>query len=724
MKGVSIPQTVAGFARTGGLADQRLGKPPNRTRLSIVLAALPLLFALTAFGQQPTRDDAEQHYRRAQQALERKDYETAAEAWKAITALMPDLPEARANLGMIYHLQRKYEQAIREFREALRRNPRLQAAKVFLGIDYYLTSRPESAIDELADAVEMDPRNAEARKWLALSHLQAGNLGEAITEFKECQRLDSSDHELIFHLGRTYRKLSTQAFFVVRQDRFDSAWFYLFRGEQFTQQGDTGKALEELRPAARMEPRLPGVHYRIGKLLEARNQPLKAVESYIREVRNFPSHLPAATGLVRLLTQMGMEAEANRIRRLAETLHKDRPAALQALAAAAVDSPTARQDPLPEQDAQRIREALPDLQAGADSSWTDKAHAALLAGGPREALGLVRRAAADGNADQTEYQEARAYLDLGRLEEALQGFLALHNRHPTDAEFAFYVQKCAERLSAQSLESFASLEPNSYRTHQLRAEHHAAREEDDEAVEAYRQALAVNPEAAQLHLEIGTLHMKRRRYEEAIVAFQAELKNDPFSVPALARTGEAYFLTGKTNEAQKVSLRAIEINPKSAAAHKVLGQVGWEVSGIMTLSSGFPLGDIRVSPSRTGAFGGSARPDLVGDACLSSGRSRSERISRWVDENAFRHPEAFTFGSAPRNLNCRGDGWKNFDISITKHIPIKESVRAEFRAEFFNAFNRTQFRHPSTGFGGGSFGQVTSQENEPRIIQLALKIHF
>ena len=50
-------------------------------------------------------------------------------------------------------------------------------------------------------------------------------------------------------------------------------------------------------------------------------------------------------------------------------------------------------------------------------------------------------------------------------------------------------------------------------------------------------------------------------------------------------------------------------------------------------------------------------------------------------------------------------------------------MRAEFRAEFFNAFNRTQFRHPNMRLGGGAFGQVTSQENEPRIIQIALKIH-
>ena len=94
-----------------------------------------------------------------------------------------------------------------------------------------------------------------------------------------------------------------------------------------------------------MEPRLPGVHYRIGKLLEARDEPLKAVESYIREVRNFPSHLLAAAGLVRLLTQMGMETEATQIRRRAEELHSDRPAALRTLAAAATDLPGGPTEP-------------------------------------------------------------------------------------------------------------------------------------------------------------------------------------------------------------------------------------------------------------------------------------------------------------------------------------------------------------------------------------------
>ena len=101
------------------------------------------------------------------------------------------------------------------------------------------------------------------------------------------------------------------------------------------------------------------------------------------------------------------------------------------------------------------------------------------------------------------------------------------------------------------------------------------------------------------------------------------------------------------------------------------------------------------------------------------------KISQWVNPSAFAHPAPFTFGTTPRLLpSCRIDGIKNFDITIIKHIPIKESVRAEFRAEFFNAFNRPQFGAPNMTFGSGSFGQVTRQENLPRVIQLALKIHF
>ena len=167
---------------------------------------------------------------------------------------MPGMPEARSNLGLAYHLQKKYEAAIEQFQAALRQNPRLLAAKVFLGIDLYLTSRPVRAIAELEGARDLDPGNPLARKWLAMSYVQTGRYTHAIRELKDCRRLDPSDPEVVFHLGRVFRMLSTEAFLAVRSAGLESPWYFLLRGQKFTRQGDSRNALEELRHAARIAP--------------------------------------------------------------------------------------------------------------------------------------------------------------------------------------------------------------------------------------------------------------------------------------------------------------------------------------------------------------------------------------------------------------------------------------------------------------------------------------
>ncbi len=161
----------------------------------------------------------------------------------------------------------------------------------------------------------------------------------------------------------------------------------------------------------------------------------------------------------------------------------------------------------------------------------------------------------------------------------------------------------------------------------------------------------------------------------------------------------------------------------NSAVNKIVG--GWEVSGVMTYSTGFPLGQLFVTPDNTGSFGGSNRSDLIGNPCLSTGRPRGDRIDHWVNDKAFAFPAPFLFGSSPRTLpSCRMDGAKNFDISIIKQIPITERFGIEFRTELFNAFNRPQFMQPNMTLGSGQFGQVTTQENLPRVIQFGLKLRF
>ena len=59
-----------------------------------------------------------------------------------------------------------------------------------------------------------------------------------------------------------------------------------------------------------------------------------------------------------------------------------------------------------------------------------------------------------------------------------------------------------------------------------------------------------------------------------------------------------------------------------------------------------------------------------------------------------------------------------------KSIPVTESQRVEFRAEFFNLFNNVNFANPINIHSSANFGQIASTTTGPRVIQFALKYNF
>ncbi len=82
-----------------------------------------------------------------------------------------------------------------------------------------------------------------------------------------------------------------------------------------------------------------------------------------------------------------------------------------------------------------------------------------------------------------------------------------------------------------------------------------------------------------------------------------------------------------------------------------------------------------------------------------------------------------TYGSLPRNA-FRGPGRTNLDLAVAKMTPlIGERLKMEFRAEFFNILNHTEFANPSTNISSSLFGQITTTF-DPRIIQFGLKLIF
>jgi hypothetical protein len=152
---------------------------------------------------------------------------------------------------------------------------------------------------------------------------------------------------------------------------------------------------------------------------------------------------------------------------------------------------------------------------------------------------------------------------------------------------------------------------------------------------------------------------------------------------------------------------------------------GWGFNGVTSFQSGFPL-RMTTSTNNSNSFGGGTqRPNYVPNCASKFGGRAQDRVNMWFNTACFSQPPAFSFGTAPRaDAHLRAGGVNNFDFSIFKNTNLTENVKLQFRTEVFNLFNRVQFAGPGVAYGVSSFGKVTAQQNNPRLIQFALRLIF
>jgi hypothetical protein len=147
---------------------------------------------------------------------------------------------------------------------------------------------------------------------------------------------------------------------------------------------------------------------------------------------------------------------------------------------------------------------------------------------------------------------------------------------------------------------------------------------------------------------------------------------------------------------------------------------------------GFPLVFTNGQPNGTTLFGGGSRPNIVLGCDPGISGSATARLGEWFNTNCLAAPPDFTFGDEPRvDPSLRSQGINNFDFAIFKKTRFGSSERfgMEFRTEFFNLFNRTQFAAPNTTCctaNNVDFGVVTATApgTNPRLIQFGVKLLF
>lgn len=175
---------------------------------------------------------------------------------------------------------------------------------------------------------------------------------------------------------------------------------------------------------------------------------------------------------------------------------------------------------------------------------------------------------------------------------------------------------------------------------------------------------------------------------------------------------------------------------------------GWQVSGVLTLQSGYPFTVVTGGPDSSG-FNQAAnsglspaagdRPDLANKGPLPQDNRDPDEA---FDRTWFTPARAGRVGTSGRN-QYYGPGLANYDLALAKSFRLwsglGEQTRLEFRADFFNLFNHTNFANPVSDLSNVSFGKITQTLGSatapsigttggaiggPRLIQFSLRVRF
>jgi hypothetical protein len=181
-------------------------------------------------------------------------------------------------------------------------------------------------------------------------------------------------------------------------------------------------------------------------------------------------------------------------------------------------------------------------------------------------------------------------------------------------------------------------------------------------------------------------------------------------------------------------------NNWSNVTNALLG--GWQTTVVEKITSGFPVFVIDSNPTSTGGanlinigtFAPAGRPNEVGNpfqagtisanpTCVAP--STLTTSSFYFNPCAFEAPPGGELGNIPR-APLSGPDFVNTDFSVIKRFALpRENMGLDFRVEIFNLFNHAQFGLPGADINAPSiFGQISSTVNNPRLIQLGLKLTF
>jgi len=259
---------------------------------------------------QTSQDQVEQSFRAGQDAMRRGDFARAAEQFKKVLALEPDLPEAEINLGLAYQSLYEYDLAVRHLTKGLRARPSLVGPTVIVGMDYLKLGSSDKAIPFLQRALQLDPSNRDAHEAMASYHLSHDDFHSAGEEFRLLASLNSDKAEAWFKLGHQYLDLSARLAFRGARLYKDSPWGHRFLGDLLFQRDRWDDAVREYLKALAIAPKQSGLHTSLGQAYLHAGKLAEAESAFHQELQLDSQNELAWLGLANLQLVKGQALPA------------------------------------------------------------------------------------------------------------------------------------------------------------------------------------------------------------------------------------------------------------------------------------------------------------------------------------------------------------------------------------------------------------------------------
>jgi tetratricopeptide (TPR) repeat protein len=187
----------------------------------------------------------------------------------------------------------------------------------------------------------------------------------------------------------------------------------------------------------------------------------------------------------------------------------------------------------------------------------------------------------------------KTYFTLQQYEPAAEALARVHGDKNADSEASYWLERTYQALGAEAYAQLENSFPNSWRTHQLRAEGFALRGDHDNVIKEYQAALALRPNEAELHEAMGEFYLDNRSDDDARSELEKAEALSPSRTKTLYLLGRLDILDNQNDQAVPVLERALQLQPNLIDANELLGtaymRMGKFAEAIPRLEKAAPL---------------------------------------------------------------------------------------------------------------------------------------